>query len=111
MNTSDHPEPLGLPRRTVLTRAGAGIGAGLLAGVATPAPAKPTSGIWIAEYWTKKSSKKGEVKLNLWRKRFGAPICATSAPRRRWKRSNFYSVATKNSRSATVVSLGASSDR
>jgi pimeloyl-ACP methyl ester carboxylesterase len=73
MTKSDHPESHAFPRRTVLKAAGLGaglgIGAGLLAGVATPVSAEPAGGIWSAEYW----AKKGEVKLNLWRKRVGAP--------------------------------------
>ncbi len=64
MSESDHS----LPRRAVLQGAGAGIGAGLLSGVVTPAAA--ADAIWSAEYW----AKKGDVKLNLWRKRAGAPI-------------------------------------
>jgi pimeloyl-ACP methyl ester carboxylesterase len=59
-----------LPRRTVLKAAGLGVGlgvgAGLLSGIVTPASA---ADIWSTEYW----AKKGEVKLNLWRKRVGAP--------------------------------------
>jgi pimeloyl-ACP methyl ester carboxylesterase len=61
-----------LPRRTVLQGAGFGIGAGLLSGLSNPAHAQtsPVGGeIWSADYW----AKKGEVKLNLWRKRIGAP--------------------------------------
>ncbi|HLA20510.1 MAG TPA: hypothetical protein VJZ74_03535 [Pseudolabrys sp.] len=50
MTTPKHPEPFSLPRRTVRTGAGAGIGAAPLAGVATPVPVKPASGIWSAEY-------------------------------------------------------------
>jgi alpha-beta hydrolase superfamily lysophospholipase len=64
MSESDHS----LPRRAVLQGAGAGIGASLLSGVVTPAAAADE--IWSAEYW----AKKGDVKLNLWRKRAGAPI-------------------------------------
>jgi pimeloyl-ACP methyl ester carboxylesterase len=66
MSKPDHSEPLALPRRTVLQAAGLGVGAGLLSGIVTPASA---ADIWSAEYW----AKKGEVKLNLWRKRVGAP--------------------------------------
>jgi alpha-beta hydrolase superfamily lysophospholipase len=58
-----------LPRRALLQGAGIGLGAGLLAGVATPTAAAPEASIWSAEYW----AKKGDVKLNLWRKRAGAP--------------------------------------
>ena len=61
-----------LPRRTVLQGSGIGIDAGLLSGLSTAALAQsaPASGdIWHHEYW----AKKGDVKLNLWRKRVGAP--------------------------------------
>jgi alpha-beta hydrolase superfamily lysophospholipase len=60
-------------RRTLLKGAGLGLGAGL---VSTLAQAAETTGqssaapeIWSGEYW----AKKGEVSLNLWRKRIGAP--------------------------------------
>ncbi len=68
MNNIDHT----LPRRTVLQRAGIGIGAGLLSGLTSAAKTQtsPVSGeIWHQEY----GAKKGDVKLNLWRKRIGAP--------------------------------------
>jgi alpha-beta hydrolase superfamily lysophospholipase len=60
-------------RRTVLMSAGLGIGAGLVSSVAT-AQAEGTAAaagaeIWSHEYW----AQKGGVKLNLWRKRVGAP--------------------------------------
>ena len=58
-----------LPRRTVLKCAGLSVGAGLLSGLVTPAAAATAGDIWSADYW----AKKGEVKLNLWRKRIGAP--------------------------------------
>ena len=58
-----------LPRRTVLKTAGLSVGAGLLSGLTTPAEAAPEAAIWSAEYW----ARKGDVKLNLWRKRVGAP--------------------------------------
>ena len=50
--------------------AGVGIGAGLVSGL-SPAQAATTADgeIWSAEYW----AHKGNVKLNLWRKRVGAP--------------------------------------
>jgi alpha-beta hydrolase superfamily lysophospholipase len=65
MSELDRP----LPRRTVLQ--GTGILAGLLSGLTATAQAQPApSGeIWSQEYW----AKKGDVKLNLWRKRVGAP--------------------------------------
>ncbi|MGH6665931.1 MAG: hypothetical protein ACREB2_13695, partial [Pseudolabrys sp.] len=65
-----------LPRRTVLQGtgivAGIGIGAGLFSGLSSAATAQsaPAAGeIWHQEYW----AKKGDAKLNLWRKRIGAP--------------------------------------
>jgi alpha-beta hydrolase superfamily lysophospholipase len=63
---TDHP----LARRTVLKGAGLGVGAGLVAGLSgAPAQAQTETPIWSAEYW----ANKGSVKLNLWRKRAGAP--------------------------------------
>jgi pimeloyl-ACP methyl ester carboxylesterase len=64
----------GIARRTMLVSAGAGIGVGLLSGVSSAQAAKKQGAsaageIWSAEYW----SNKGNVKLNLWRKRIGAP--------------------------------------
>ena len=59
-----------LPRRTVLQ--GAGIGAVLLSGAAGSAQARTDTGegnLWSKDYW----AKKGDVKLNLWRKRVDAP--------------------------------------
>jgi len=57
-------------RRTLLKGAGLGLGAGLTSGLVGPAQAATApEQIWSAEYW----AKKGDVKLNLWRKRIGAP--------------------------------------
>jgi len=58
-------------RRTLLASASAGLGAGFVSGLAPQyAAAEPATGeIWSSEYW----AHKGEVKLNLWRKRLGAP--------------------------------------
>jgi alpha-beta hydrolase superfamily lysophospholipase len=63
-----------IDRRTVLT-ASIGIGAGLVSGITsaqgqsmTTASAS-TGDIWSQEYW----AQKGSTKLNLWRKRIGAP--------------------------------------
>jgi pimeloyl-ACP methyl ester carboxylesterase len=67
MSETDHANPPLFPRRTVLMSAGLGVGAGLLSGMAGPAAAEDA--IWSAEYW----AQKGGVKLNLWRKRVGAP--------------------------------------
>jgi alpha-beta hydrolase superfamily lysophospholipase len=62
----------GVARRAVLMSAGVGIGAGLVSGLA-PAHAQGAAAseaeIWSQEYW----ANKGSVKLNLWRKRAGAP--------------------------------------
>ncbi|HXZ45720.1 MAG TPA: alpha/beta hydrolase [Pseudolabrys sp.] len=58
-----------LPRRTVLKTAGLSVGAGFLSNLVTPAEASSEADIWSAEYW----ARKGDVKLNLWRKRVGAP--------------------------------------
>jgi pimeloyl-ACP methyl ester carboxylesterase len=61
-----------MPRRALLQGAGAGLSAGMLAGLtgSTCAQAGPAEGdIWSKNYW----AKKGEVKLYLWRKRVGAP--------------------------------------
>ena len=61
-----------IARRTVLVSAGVGIGAGLVSGLA-PAQAEGAAAgeaeIWSSDYW----ANKGGVKLNLWRKRVGAP--------------------------------------
>jgi pimeloyl-ACP methyl ester carboxylesterase len=70
-----------VPRRTVLQGtgivAGIGIGAGLLPSFsAIKAQAASAEGdIWSHEYW----AKKGDVKLNLWRKRIGAPKSGAAA--------------------------------
>jgi len=61
-----------LPRRAVLQSVGIGIGAGLLSGLTTAVQAQtvPAGGeIWHQDYW----AKKGDVKLNLWRKRTAEP--------------------------------------
>jgi alpha-beta hydrolase superfamily lysophospholipase len=80
----DHP----LARRTVLKSAGVGVGAGLISGLAPAATAQTTGAgagqasdgpIWSAEYWAKKGQGTGEVKLNLWRKRVGAPKAGEAA--------------------------------
>jgi alpha-beta hydrolase superfamily lysophospholipase len=63
----------GIARRTVLMTASAGIGASLVTGLAQAQGVAPaaagTAEIWSQEYW----ANKGSVKLNLWRKRAGAP--------------------------------------
>ena len=67
-----------LPRRTLLQSAAIGLGAGLLSDLSPIAQAQTASAgdeIWNHEYW----AKKGDVKLNLWRKRIGAPKPGTPA--------------------------------
>ena len=65
----------GVARRTVLMSAGVGIGAGLVSGLSSAqAQGRSRRGrgeaeIWSSDYW----ANKGGVKLNLWRKRVGAP--------------------------------------
>lgn len=63
----------GIARRAVLMTAGAGVGASLVSGLAHAQGATPAAAgeaeIWSQEYW----ADKGGVKLNLWRKRVGAP--------------------------------------
>jgi pimeloyl-ACP methyl ester carboxylesterase len=76
MSESDHSKSRQLPRRTILKGAALGVGAGLLSGVVTPAATAAAGDIWSSDYW----AKKGDVKLNLWRKRVGAPA-AGEAPR------------------------------
>jgi alpha-beta hydrolase superfamily lysophospholipase len=59
-------------RRTVVMGVGIGIGGGLMSGLAPASAQTPVAtadAIWSADYW----AQKGEVKLNLWRKRVGAP--------------------------------------
>lgn len=63
MSRSDHS-----PRRAVLKNAGLAWAPGLLSGLA-PAVASETAEIWAHEYWANKDG----VKLNLWRRRIGAP--------------------------------------
>src|SRR5262245_4428845 len=71
--SSANPFAEGLARRAILKGAGLGLGASLASGFAAaqaPAPAAATEGpLWTAEYW----ARKGDVPLNLWRKRVGAP--------------------------------------
>ena len=61
-------------RRTVIKSAALGLGAGFASGggpahaQSSAAQAAPAE-IWSQEYW----AHKGDVKLNLWRKRIGAP--------------------------------------
>ena len=73
MNDQDNNHD-GIDRRTVLTTS-LGLGAGLVSGIASAqgqsmTTASATTGdIWSQEYW----AQKGNIKLNLWRKRVGAP--------------------------------------
>ena len=78
MTQSSLPPDHALARRTILKGASVGVGAGLVSGLTSTAQAQTTGAgtpqaseglIWSAEYW----AKKGDVRLNLWRKRVGAP--------------------------------------
>src|SRR5215831_9571589 len=76
MTESSLPLDHALARRAILKGASLGIGAGLVSAFAAQAQtssagtAQASDGpIWSAEYW----AKKGDVALNLWRKRVGAP--------------------------------------
>src|SRR5216683_992130 len=95
MTRSSLPGDHALARRTILKGAGLilegaglGVGAGLVSTLASPAQTQTTGAgtaqandgpIWSAEYWAKKSGAQGEVRLNLWRKRVGAPKPAEPA--------------------------------
>jgi pimeloyl-ACP methyl ester carboxylesterase len=84
MNTHDETGAAAPARRTVLKSAGLAVGVGLAGGLAaTQVQAQAQTlqtaagaAVWSAEYW----AQKGNVKLNLWRKRVGAPK-AGEAPR------------------------------
>ena len=68
-----------LARRTILK--GLGVGAGMLGLTAAAraqsaaAAATPKGEIWSSEYWT----NKGDIKLNIYRKRVGAPVAGEKA--------------------------------
>lgn len=62
-----------IARRSLLSAAALGLAAGAAAADAPSADAEPAAAdIWSHEYW----AQKGDVKLNLWRKRVGAPNAA-----------------------------------
>lgn len=65
-----------LTRRKILAGAGAGLGSGLLASAKTPDSAAK---IWSNEYWTKKTTKSGDVSLYMFRKRVGVPKAGETA--------------------------------
>ncbi len=76
MNDQDNPQDKshnGIDRRTVLTAAGIGLGAGLVSGIGTAQGQSMTTAsaangyIWSQEYL----AQKGNIKLNLLRKRGG----------------------------------------
>jgi pimeloyl-ACP methyl ester carboxylesterase len=78
MTQSSLPPDHAFARRTILQGASLGVGAGLVSGLTSPAQAQTTGAgvaqasdapVWSAEYW----AKKGDIRLNLWRKRVGAP--------------------------------------
>jgi pimeloyl-ACP methyl ester carboxylesterase len=89
MNRSPLPSGHAIARRTLLQVAGLGAGGGLVGGfpstgqggaeTASPASARDAP-IWSGEYWAKKGEGKGEVNLNLWRKRVGAPKAGEPPP-------------------------------
>ena len=77
MTQSSLPPDHAFARRTILQGASLGVGAGLVSGLTSTAQAQTTGAgtpagdgpVWSAEYW----AKKGDVRLNLWRKRVSAP--------------------------------------
>ena len=77
MTQTRPPTDPALARRTILKGAGLGVGAGLMSGIASGQAQTTGAGaaqagdapVWSAEYW----ANKGDVKLNLWRKRVAAP--------------------------------------
>jgi pimeloyl-ACP methyl ester carboxylesterase len=90
MQQSSWPPNRAVARRTLLKGAALGAGVGMVGGLPSAgqggtetAPSAPAGDapLWSAEYWAKKSVEKGgekdegkgEVNLNLWRKRVGAP--------------------------------------
>jgi hypothetical protein len=88
MTQSPLPGDHALARRAILK--GAGIGAGLASGLASAAQAQTPADapVWSAEYWARKRTAQGEIKLNLRRKRAGAPRATTPpSPRRSSPRS------------------------
>jgi alpha-beta hydrolase superfamily lysophospholipase len=68
-----------IARRDMILAAGAGLATGLLAGSSaeaqTPAAAAPGGEFWTAEY----TAKKGDVSLQIYRKRVGAPAAGEPA--------------------------------
>ncbi|HZP69724.1 MAG TPA: alpha/beta fold hydrolase [Pseudolabrys sp.] len=60
----------GQSRRAILRNAGVGVSTGLLSRLMPPAQAAENAEIWAQEYWAEKAG----IKLNLWRKRIGAPV-------------------------------------
>src|SRR5215472_16384997 len=76
MTESSLPPDHALARRAILKGASLGVGAGLVSAFAAQAQTSAVGtaqagdgAIWSTEYW----AKKGDVALNLWRKRVGAP--------------------------------------
>jgi hypothetical protein len=80
MTESSLPPDHALARRALLKGASLGVGAGLVSAFAAQAQISGAAqagdgAIWSAEYW----AKKGDVALNLWRKRVGAPKAGRAA--------------------------------
>jgi alpha-beta hydrolase superfamily lysophospholipase len=71
---------LSIARRDVIKAAGAGLATGLLSGATaqaqTPAAAQAGGEFWTAEY----TAKKGDVSLQMYRKRIGAPAPGDGKP-------------------------------
>ena len=85
-SSADHA----LARRAILKGASLGVGAGVVSAFTAQAQISAAgamqasdAAIWSAEYW----AKKGDVALNLWRKRLGAPKAGA-------RRFRFYSWCT-----------------
>ena len=77
-SSADHA----LARRAILKGASLGVGAGVVSAFTAQAQISAAGAmqasdgaIWSAEYW----AKKGDVALNLWRKRVGAPKAGRAA--------------------------------
>jgi alpha-beta hydrolase superfamily lysophospholipase len=71
---------ISIARRDVIKAAGAGLATGLLSGATahaqTPAAAQAGGEFWTAEY----TAKKGDVSLQMYRKRIGAPAVGDGKP-------------------------------
>ena len=77
MKQGSTPPTPAIARRTLLKAVTLGTGAEVVLPCAVTAAqtaiSAPDTPIWSGEYWAKKGTEKGELRLNLWRKRVGAP--------------------------------------